>query len=507
MNEPQSTSPGDPAGKAGTAAQKGPAAKPGSPRPVASRLLSAAQLPAAILITVGVLAFLLWPAGQAREDAEQTVPEVEIVKLIGQHRLAITADTALEKKLEVTAVVQEETEAPKLKVTGAVVACLFLGEKKEQEKVAEGPLLPADKEKAAQQREAKEAAKGRWDFNTPELASAYADWLKAEADVPFYQKQLEDVRKLSEEIVTAKKGVKERLEKLVAAGTDPLKDLVAATADYNQAKVQSQKDEHEAQTNLNNAKRTKATLERQLFQAGIDPELLDQATENTAKAAKCMAIVAAEVPEGRTGLVKVGQACTLKFSAFPDAPPVKGQVRSLAPTISKERRTLRVFFQLDDPEVPLKPGMFAEISLGTGTRKILRISADGVLHVAQADYVLVQTGAPGIPARGDWKVTKILTGEQIGNRIEVLEGLQPGDRVIGYGAILLKPYVVQDVQATADAAAQGKTSEPVKGRGDAETRRRGDGETSLIAHPSSLIPAVGEGGRPSQSPPAGSAGR
>ena len=42
-------------------------------------------------------------------------------------------------------------------------------------------------------------AEGRWDFNTPDLASAYADWLKARADVPFYEKQLEDIRKLAAE--------------------------------------------------------------------------------------------------------------------------------------------------------------------------------------------------------------------------------------------------------------------------------------------------------------------
>ncbi len=297
-------------------------------------------------------------------------------------------------------------------------------------------LRPSGKEKDKEKD--KTSAEGRWDFNTPDLASAYADWLKARADVPFYEKQFEDIEKLATETLKAKKDVRDRLENLVKAGTDPEKDLAAAKADYQQSMVQSQKDKHEAQTNVNNARRTLATLERQLFQAGMDPDLLANPIENTA-------IVAAEVPEGRIGLVKVGQACAMKFFAFPDD-PVDGQVRSLAPTISKERRTLRVFFQLDDPKVPLKPGMFAEIGLGTDVRDTFRISADGVLHVAQSDYVLVKTKS------GDWKVTKVVTGEQYGSQIEVLEGLQLGDRVIGAGAILLKPYVVQDVQATADAA-------------------------------------------------------
>ena len=392
----------------------------------------------------------MWPEAQTPDDTGQTAPDVEIVKLIGQHRLAIEPGTPLEKKLASAVVEQQETHAPKLKVTGAVVA-----------------RMPPGKEK--------EAAEGRWDFNTPELASAYADWLRARADVPFNEKQLVNIRKLSEEVLKAKKDVWDRLENLVKAGTDPLKDLAAAKADYQQAYAQSQKDEHEAMTNVANAKRTLATLERQLFQAGVDPELLTKATESTA-------IVMAEVPEDRIGLVEKGQACLARFYAFPRE-SVPGTVRSLAPTISKERRTLRVFFQLGDPKGRLKPGMFAEIGLGTNIRKTLRIPADGVLHVGQSDYVLVGTKP------GEWKVAEIKTGEQYGSRIEVLEGLRPGDRVIGAGAILLKPYVVRDVQAAVDAAAtasprdgprdaSGKAEgEMQKKEGHGDTETRGHGET------------------------------
>jgi multidrug resistance efflux pump len=117
-----------------------------------------------------------------------------------------------------------------------------------------------------------ELAEGRWDFNTSDLSSAYADWIKARADVPFNEKQLVSIRELSAATLKAKKEVADRLEKLVHAGTDPEKDLAAAKADYLQAKLQSQKDEHEAETNVKNAQRTLATLERQLYQAGIDPD-------------------------------------------------------------------------------------------------------------------------------------------------------------------------------------------------------------------------------------------
>ncbi len=332
MNEPQTP-------PAGVPAKETPVAKPAASRPAGSRLLSALQLPLAILITVAVLAYLLWPEGRVAEKSENTAPEVEIVKLIGQHCLAITAGTPLEKKLQVTPVVQQETKAPKLKVVGAVVARVPpppvpKGEGKE----SPAPLNPLRKAEVT-------VAEGRWDFNTPDLASAYADWLKARADVPFYEKQLEDIRKLAEETLKAKKDVRDRLEKLVKAGTDPEKDLAAAKADYLQATAQSQKDEHEALTNVNNAKRTLATLERQLFQAGMDPDLLANPTPSTA-------IVAAEVPEGRIGLVEKGETCTAQILGLSGRFDLRHRPQSCAHDLQRASHAPRLLSAQRAPGTP-----------------------------------------------------------------------------------------------------------------------------------------------------------
>jgi multidrug efflux pump subunit AcrA (membrane-fusion protein) len=147
----------------------------------------------------------------------------------------------------------------------------------------------------------------------------------------------------------------------------------------------------------------------------------------------------ADVPEARLGLVREGQACQARFYGFPDL-VFNGKVSSLAPTISKERRSLRVLFELQDPQNRLRPGMFADIGLGTDERETLMVPADGVIHVGRSDYLLVGT-EPDY-----WRITEVKVGELYMTRVEVLEGLKAGDRVIGSGAILLKPFVVQSVQ-------------------------------------------------------------
>jgi hypothetical protein len=358
---------------------------------------------------LAVLVWLLWPASKAGKSLRaEAGKEAEAVSLAGPGLVKVTPGTPLEKKLVVALAVSQSVSAPIVKVTGAIVARLPAGDP------------------------AKDSTEGRWDFNSPDLAGAYADWLRARADVPFNEKELATIRELTLARVTAQTKVVKRLEQLVQAGTDPLKDLDAAKADLLQAKLQGQKDEHEALTALENAKRARATLERQLFQAGIDPELLVKANRRTA-------IVVAEVPEARIGLVQPGQACGASFYAFPDT-KFSGHVGSLAPTLSKELRTLRIFFELSDPEGRLKPGMFAEIGLGTDTRESLQAPLDGVIHVGRADYMLAAAG-PGV-----WRVTEVKVGEMYGSRVEILHGLTAGDRVIGAGAILLKPFIVDALE-------------------------------------------------------------
>jgi hypothetical protein len=364
----------------------------------------------ALLLTSAALGFLLWsPSRGSRPvaaDAE-TPPHAESVQFVGPGLVRILPDSPLGKKLEVAQVSSVKMSTPLLTVTGSVVARLRPGT---------GP------------------AEDRWQFSSPELLSAYTDWRKSNADVDFTESQLAKTRKLASTRVTRQTEVVDRLRKLVAAGTDAPKDLAAEETNLMLAEIQGDKDVHEAETAVKVAKRNRAALERQLFQAGADPYLLGRAPEGTA-------IIVADVPEAKLGLVREGQGCQAWFFGFPGL-GFPGRVSSLAPTISKERRTLRVLFELADSEDRLKPGMFADVGLGTDPRQALLAPTDGILHVGLGDFMLVGS-EPGV-----WKVTGVRVGEVQGSRVEMLQGVKAGERVLGKGAILLKPFVVQAVQGS-----------------------------------------------------------
>ena len=383
------------------------------------------QLIVALLLTSGALAYLLWSPhrGPALPNpGAENSRQVDAVRSLGPGLIQIAPDTPLGKKLEVAEVAAEQLSAPLLTVTGSVVAELRPGS---------GP------------------AEDRWQFSTPELLNAYTDWRKSNADVELAEKQLTEIRELTTDRIATQKKLVERLRKLVNAGTDAPKDLDAEEGKLREATIQGRKDILEAETAVRVAARNRAGLERQLSQAGADPHLLGRAPEGAA-------IIVADVPEAKVGLVRDGQACRARFYAFPGS-VFAAKVSSLAPTISKERRTLRVLFELSDADARLRPGMFADVGLGTDSRDALLAPTDGVIHVGTADYLLTGAGP------GTWKVTEVQVGEVRGPRVEIISGVKAGDKVLGKGAILLKPFIVQAVQGAKPPAPDATTPPGEKG--------------------------------------------
>ncbi len=378
------------------------------------RLRSGLSLVIALAVTGAVLAFLLWsPAANTHPSSDKRPePRPEEVRLAGPMLVRVQKDTPMQRHLQVASVQTTQISSPILRVTGTVAASLRPGNGKTSD---------------------------YWQFAAPEVLSAYTDWQKAGADIAFAEGQLTQVKKLDEARVKAGTTNVERLRKLVKIGTDAQKDLDQAEADLLQTQIQGRKEIHEAETAVGMARRNEAAAARQLQQAGLEPDLLKVATSD-------IDVVMAEVPEGFQNRVKIGQACEARFVGIPDQ-VFPGKVNGISPVLSKDRRSLRVLFFIDDLKDQLRPGMFAEIGLGTEPRDALLAPADGVVHVGRSDYALVGTADPA-----EWRVTEVQVGEPHGEQIEVLSGLSSGERVLGQGAVLLKPLIVRALQEASGEA-------------------------------------------------------
>jgi multidrug efflux pump subunit AcrA (membrane-fusion protein) len=371
--------------------------------PPPARRAARLEFVVSLLATVGILVYLLWPGGGPRSaEPAPTAPSTpDQVRLTEAGHLHLRPGSPLERKLQVVAVKPTRIKEPVITVTGTVVASL---------RSAPGG--------------------GRdWQFSSAELLTTYTDWQKAGADIAFTRTQLATIRQLADNRVAAQTALVQRLRKLVAAGTETEKDLAVAQTELIQAQVQGRKDLHEAETAWRLAQRNEAALGRQLQQAGVEADLLrDRSAE--------VDVVVADVPEAMLSRVRLGQSCEARFDCL-GAKVFPGKVRSLSPVLSKERRSLRVLFTIHDSNDQLRPGMFADIGLGTDAREALLVPLAGVVHVDRTDFLLVRA------AGSSWRITPVQVGELHETAVEVLDGLRAGDQVIGQGAILLKPLIVE----------------------------------------------------------------
>lgn len=370
-----------------------------------------------LVVVLGVLVFLYRNEAVALftpPPPKGALQQEEAVTIIEKGLVSITAGTPLMERLQLVSVARTEIEYPLLNVTGYVMARLASG---------------------------KDQAEARWDFASPEVATAYGDWLNAQKEYLFWDAQAKETQALVAVTVEFLKNEWARKKLGASKGAIPERDVVSAEAEFKKADIQGKKDINEAVTNRNKAERNRGLLERQLFQAGVDPEVVRKAHEG-------FVLVVADVPEAKIALVKEGQACDARFFGVPDK-VYQGKVGRLGPSVSKEKRTLRVTFELKNVSGELRPGMFADIGLGTESRTVLTVPTEAVLHAGQDDYVLKEESS------GKFRAVKVKVDEprQINQEhasvscVPVIEceGLYPGNRVVGAGAILLKPIMVKAV--------------------------------------------------------------
>jgi HlyD family secretion protein len=135
-----------------------------------------------------------------------------------------------------------------------------------------------------------------------------------------------------------------------------------------------------------------------------------------------------EAPETRLADLAPGQPVKIITA---DGKPFSGVVRVVSPTIAAGNRTALVYVDLPaDPR--LRPGMFArgEIEIGAGPG--FTVPLESVVNADGYSYVFVVNPDNTVTRR------RIEAGGVTGESIEVVSGLQAGERIVRKGAGFLK---------------------------------------------------------------------
>lgn len=165
------------------------------------------------------------------------------------------------------------------------------------------------------------------------------------------------------------------------------------------------------------------------------------------------------LPEQKLAQLKLGQPVAVKVDTFKNR-EFKGRITTIDPQLDQSSRTVLVQATIDNSETLLKPGMFinAEISLEQ-TDEIVTVPKGAVDFSLYGDSIFVVSTATDAAGKAVRRAQRrpVTLGEQAGNRIAVLKGLDAGDEVVTAGQTKLQnnaPVMVDNSIALTPTAAQ-----------------------------------------------------
>jgi multidrug efflux pump subunit AcrA (membrane-fusion protein) len=94
-------------------------------------------------------------------------------------------------------------------------------------------------------------------------------------------------------------------------------------------------------------------------------------------------------------------------------------------------RTLKVRLEAANPGFQLKPDMFVDVEFHVASERKLTVPSEAVLDAGQRKTVFIDRG------NGYFEPREVQIGERIGDRVEILKGLEAGERIVTSGNFLI----------------------------------------------------------------------
>ena len=132
----------------------------------------------------------------------------------------------------------------------------------------------------------------------------------------------------------------------------------------------------------------------------------------------------AEVTASEVGRIRVGQKAQVTLATGTE---LTGQVRAIAPSANEQTRNILVYVDLPRHN-DLKAGTFARGVFAIGQSEALTAPTPAIVVRDGNNFVFVVDADNKAAAR------QVQTGRRVGDRVEIVEGLQPGERLAVQGA-------------------------------------------------------------------------
>jgi RND family efflux transporter MFP subunit len=171
--------------------------------------------------------------------------------------------------------------------------------------------------------------------------------------------------------------------------------------------------------------------------------------------------ILADVAEADAPQVRLGATATVEPSYAPGR-KFLARVTNILPQMDPQTRTLKVRLEADNPGLTLRPDLFVNVEFRIAMPSRLSVPDEALIDTGNSQIVYIDRGS------GVFEPRRVQIGERYDGRVEIVSGLELGERIALSGAFLL----------------------------DSESRMRGVGAGSSSPAPASHAGQIGAGGRP-----------
>lgn len=134
------------------------------------------------------------------------------------------------------------------------------------------------------------------------------------------------------------------------------------------------------------------------------------------------------VPETMLAALRPGLPIRARAAAYPDR-TFTGIIHTIDPVIDPNTRAVTVRARLPNPDRALRPGMMLTVQIESASRSGLSVPELAVIGEGENRFVFA------VAPDGRARRVPVRTGARVAGRIEVLQGLRPGQRVVTEGIV------------------------------------------------------------------------
>ncbi|MDH5447166.1 MAG: efflux RND transporter periplasmic adaptor subunit [Gammaproteobacteria bacterium] len=141
--------------------------------------------------------------------------------------------------------------------------------------------------------------------------------------------------------------------------------------------------------------------------------------------------VEVDIYEHQLNWIELGLPTEIEVDALPGQ-RFKGQLTYIYPELDPRTRTLKVRLLVNNPDLKLKPNMFAQVRIYGGPKKeVLKIPREALIVTGERESVILDMG------KGKFKPVDVTSGMRSQGEVEILKGLKKGQKIVVSGQFLI----------------------------------------------------------------------